>query len=59
MKAVLISILTFVIILSLCAFVAWCGGYNFDHRGIDVGYIVGSSLFISALFTTGVFVSID
>lgn len=32
------AILGFLLIASLGAFFAWCGGFNFDTRNTDVGF---------------------
>lgn len=46
---IVIDILTFIFVLSICAFIAWCGGYNFDCRGPEVGFGVGVSLFMAIM----------
>ncbi len=33
---ILLSALAFLAVCALSAFVAWCGGYNFDKRNPDV-----------------------
>lgn len=47
---VLINLAAFVLALLFCAFVAWCGGFNFDTRGPNVG----CGVLMSVVFSTAV-----
>lgn len=38
---------------AVSAFTAWCGGYNFDHRGSGVALWVFTTLFAGAMFGAG------
>lgn len=50
MKSIIIPALVFVAIMAFAAFVAWCGGFNFDARKPDVGFAVMlTSMFAAAI----------
>lgn len=42
--------LVFVVTCLVGAFVAWCGGFNFDHRSVDVGFGVVMVLICAVMF---------
>jgi hypothetical protein len=39
-KKLIQTFISLALICSISALVAWCGGYDFDHRGFIVGYWV-------------------
>jgi hypothetical protein len=45
----LITALIFAFVLAMSAFIAWCGGYDFDHRSADVAIIVFAALAFATL----------
>jgi len=45
------TILMFIFLLSLGAFIAWLGGYNFDHRSPDVAFNASMGIFWAAVFS--------
>ena len=51
MKRALFLVLPSLVIPPLCAFLFWCGGFNFDSRNVDVAFGVLFSLALTA-FTT-------
>jgi len=49
MKKFIFPLTVFIFTCALSASVAWCGGYDFDHRSRDVGLWVGGTLYLAFL----------
>ena len=54
MKKILVFIALFVLICSFGAFIAWCCGYDFDHRSPDIGFAVFLTIVTASLVSFGV-----
>lgn len=50
MKQILLGVSAFFITALICAFISWCGGFNFDARNGEVACGVAVSMLFS-LFT--------
>jgi hypothetical protein len=49
MKKIILPTLPFLIFPAVFAFVAWCGGYDFDARNSDVGFAAATALILAAI----------
>lgn len=45
MKQLIMAVLAFLITCVISAFIAWCSGFNFDHRSESVGFYVSMTVF--------------
>ena len=54
-KSIILTSLSFLMSTLICAFIAWCSGFNFDHRNIDVGLYISQSLVCSFMVSLAVY----
>lgn len=51
------TVIVFLLMLALCALLAWVGGFNFDQRNVDVAMSTFLAIFFSGM--VAMFVTMD
>ena len=50
---------SFLLVAIGASFIAWCAGYDFDHRDVFVGFYVAMSLLIAVSVSFGFYSSME